>query len=593
MANDVFFTIDDERTTEQDFTPATATDVTVTVTETGRVTTPTGSGIKILYPATSCDVTINGLVLSTDDYGVYILTGTTLLGAAGRLEGRYGFLCANTATLTNHGTISGSMDGILGADDLTVINDGTITGENYGINFQTRIRPLNVTNEGTITGKYSAIYSEKSNDIVINKGLLSSTGTTTVTLGDGKDYYDATSGGRATGIVDLGSGLDTARGGDADDVFFGAEGGDLLVGNGGYNTLIGGAGADTLDGSNGISLASYERSKAGVTVDLSDESRNTGDAAGDHFIDIRSVLGSVHNDTLVGAGGNDSLWGGAGADSLTGSAGDDRLDGGTGTDTAVFSGAKASYALVKNTDGSITVTGHDGTDTLLQVEFARFDDATLDLATVTPPSPPPSDGGSSGGGSSGGSSGGGGASGGSSGGSPTPTGPVALTLIGTSRAERLTGGEGDDTLSGLARNDVLKGLAGNDRLDGGTGTDVLTGGSGKDVFVFSTKFSTKTNRDKITDFNVKDDTLWLENSLFKANKSLYATIRKGSEAKPLKLASKFFRLDKAKDSNDFFIYDRKKGVLSYDDDGSGSHKAVEIATLKKGLKLSYHDFMVI
>ena len=313
----------------------------------------------------------------------------------------------------------------------------------------------------------------------------------------------------------------------------------------------------------------------------------TGTAAAD------KLDGGYHNDTLVGAGGNDSLWGGAGADSLTGSAGDDRLDGGTGTDTAVFSGAKASYALVKNTDGSITVTGHDGTDTLLQVEFARFDDATLDLATVTPPSPPPSDGGSSGGGSSGGSSGGGGASGGSSGGSPAPTGPVALTLIGTSRAERLTGGEGDDTLSGLARNDVLKGLAGNDRLDGGTGTDVLTGGSGKDVFVFSTKFSTKTNRDKITDFNVKDDTLWLENSLFKANKSLYATIRKGSEAKPLKLASKFFRLDKAKDSNDFFIYDRKKGVLSYDDDGSGSHKAVEIATLKKGLKLSYHDFMVI
>jgi hypothetical protein len=34
-------------------------------------------------------------------------------------------------------------------------------------------------------------------------------------------------------------------------------------------------------------------------------------------------------------------------------------------------------------------------------------------------------------------------------------------------------------------------------------------------------------------------------------------------------------------------------VLSYDKDGSGSARAVEIAQLKKGLKLTYHDFYVV
>ncbi|AWM87938.1 calcium-binding protein [Microvirga sp. 17 mud 1-3] len=287
----------------------------------------------------------------------------------------------------------------------------------------------------------------------------------------------------------------------------------------------------------------------------------TGTAAAD------KLDGGYHNDTLVGAGGNDTLWGGAGAD---------RLDGGAGTDTAMFSGAKSAYGLVKNTDGSITVTGPNGTDTLQNVEIAKFDDATLDLSTVTPP--PPSDGGSSGG----------------SGGGGSPSGPVSLSLRGTARVDRLTGADGNDVIKGLAGNDMLKGLSGNDKLYGGAGKDVLYGGAGQDIFVFDAKFNKKTNLDKIADFTVKDDTLWLENSLFKANKSLYAAIKKGSEAKPAKMASKFFTVgDKAKDANDFFIYDKKTGVLSYDADGSGSKAAVEIATLKKGLKLTEKDFFFI
>ncbi|MBZ6079364.1 cadherin domain-containing protein [Microvirga puerhi] len=153
--------------------------------------------------------------------------------------------------------------------------------------------------------------------------------------------------------------------------------------------------------------------------------------------------------------------------------------------------------------------------------------------------------------------------------------------------EKTAGSAGNDVIKGGKSNDVLSGGAGNDVLWGGLGKDVLTGGAGKDVFVFDTTLNKKTNLDKIVDFSVKDDTLWLDNAVFKK-------LGKGSEAKPGKLNKAFFTIgDHAKDKNDYLIYDTKKGVLSYDADGSGKGKAVEITTLKKGLKMTYLDFMVI
>ncbi|WP_281413393.1 hypothetical protein [Microvirga sp.] len=41
------------------------------------------------------------------------------------------------------------------------------------------------------------------------------------------------------------------------------------------------------------------------------------------------------------------------------------------------------------------------------------------------------------------------------------------------------------------------------------------------------------------------------------------------------------------------IYDKAKGVLLYDVDGSGQGKAAEIATLSKKLAVTYKDFFVI
>ncbi|MGO4705513.1 M10 family metallopeptidase C-terminal domain-containing protein [Microvirga sp. 2MCAF38] len=124
--------------------------------------------------------------------------------------------------------------------------------------------------------------------------------------------------------------------------------------------------------------------------------------------------------------------------------------------------------------------------------------------------------------------------------------------------------------------DILTGNALDDKIYGGPGKDVLTGGPGKDIFVFDTKPS-KANADKVTDYTVADDTIWLDNKVMKK-------LGKGTASKPGKLSKKFFALDKAKDDNDYVIYVKKSGALLYDEDGSGAMAAVQIATLPTKLK---------
>ncbi|MEE1656932.1 cadherin domain-containing protein [Microvirga sp. CF3062] len=150
--------------------------------------------------------------------------------------------------------------------------------------------------------------------------------------------------------------------------------------------------------------------------------------------------------------------------------------------------------------------------------------------------------------------------------------------------------------------DAFYGGAGDDKLWGGYGNDTLWGGVGKDTFVFDGKLGTsktdrKVNFDTIKDYDVKNDSIWLENDLFKSNKALYAKIKKGTELAPKKLESKFFTVgDKAKQADDYFVYDAKKRVLYYDADGSGSKAAIEMATFtnNKALKnFTYKELFFI
>ncbi len=146
----------------------------------------------------------------------------------------------------------------------------------------------------------------------------------------------------------------------------------------------------------------------------------------------------------------------------------------------------------------------------------------------------------------------------------------------------LNGGNGHDTLMGGVGNDRLVGGAGNDWLYGGAGNDVLSGGAGRDVFVFNTALNAKTNKDKITDWDYRLDTIRLENAVFKALK------------KTGTLASKHFKLGAAAgDADDFIGYNGKTGDLWYDANGSKAGGQVVFANIGKNKAIFHTDFVVI
>ena len=170
---------------------------------------------------------------------------------------------------------------------------------------------------------------------------------------------------------------------------------------------------------------------------------------------------------------------------------------------------------------------------------------------------------------------------------PGPVAPVGKVLNGGRGDDVLQGEAGGDWLKGNAGNDKLFGNGGDDYLYGGIGKDVLSGGAGRDSFVFNTK-AAKSNIDKVTDFNVFDDSIYLENAIFKALGN------KGSINKPVQLKKAEFALgNKAADGSDHVIYNKKTGALFYDADGTGSQAQVQIATLSKNLKMTHKDFFVI
>lgn len=102
----------------------------------------------------------------------------------------------------------------------------------------------------------------------------------------------------------------------------------------------------------------------------------------------KPIQGTKQSDlTLTGTDGNDTIQGKDGNDYITGGKGNDNIDGGNGIDTAVYSGNFAQYQILAKGTGNdkITVTdsvaGRDGTDSLKQVEYLQFADATYNVKT--------------------------------------------------------------------------------------------------------------------------------------------------------------------------------------------------------------------
>ena len=298
---------------------------------------------------------------------------------------------------------------------------------------------------------------------------------TTVHAGNGDDRVDTST--QVDGSLFAGDdGNDTLNGGGSADVLEGGDGNDTLLGNGDRDSLDGGPGADSLSGGllddtleggtgpdvlvgdSGVDTAAYTAS-AGVTAVLGGTTGNGSslDAPGD-TIDASvealsggpgpdSLTGSDASDTLLGNAGNDNLFGGPGNDVLNPGPGVDLVIGNDGEDTASAAGSATPTTIALGvTHGSGTAADLDaGGDTI----SGDVEDA---------------EGGSG-----------------------------ADTLIGTTIANRLEGGDGFDTVSYADRtagvivdadgqpDDGAPGEGDNvlqdvEAITGGLGNDQLTGG---------------------------------------------------------------------------------------------------------------------
>jgi Ca2+-binding RTX toxin-like protein len=339
-------------------------------------------------------------------------------------------------------------------------------------------------------------------------------------------------------------------GNDLDNSIYGNSQNNVLIGGGGNDRLFGGFGADILDGGTGSDTAHYTSSsatnpatEAGLVVDLFDASSNTGDAAGDTFVSIENLVGSLFNDSLRGdnghnvldgLSGNDLLYGREGNDTLYGNHGNDYLDGGAGNDWMEGGTGDDTYIVAAALDQTVEYAG-EGTDTVRSyidwmlagnVERLELQGSsnlngtgnTLNNTLV----------GNSGNNLLNGGAGNDYMVGGAGndvyvvaaagdktiemadGGTDTVRSYIDWmlsdnverlelqgssnlkgtgntlnnTLVGNSGNNSLNGGDGNDWIVGGAGNDTLTGGVGNDTLIGGAGNDILNGGAGNDRFDF-------------------------------------------------------------------------------------------------------------
>jgi hypothetical protein len=154
---------------------------------------------------------------------------------------------------------------------------------------------------------------------------------------------------------------------------------------------------------------------------------------------------------------------------------------------------------------------------------------------------------------------------------------LSENLFGTMGKNTIRGQDGDDLILGYDGKDKLAGGNGNDKIDGGLGADKLSGGNGADTFylIWLDKV------DRITDFQSGEDILAIDSEM--AN---------GVDLFEFK-AGNFASGKRARDSNDYVLYDRSTGILRIDLDGNGSERAYKVAKLGAGTDLDVTDLIAI
>jgi Ca2+-binding RTX toxin-like protein len=361
----------------------------------------------------------------------------------------------------------------------------------------------------------------------------------------GNDYRNLIAGTSGNDVIDGKGGVDTLIGGAGNDLYIVDTAFDLILEDdgGGYDTVVARASYSLAD-----HLEALKATPGSSSVGLTGNELPNGIFGN---LGANKIQGLDGDDLLYGDGGNDNILGGEGLDVLYGGLGNDRLDGGSASDKLF--GDVGNDAL-KGADDNDSLYGGSGNDSLYggDGDDRLYGDVGADFID------------------------------GAAGNDRLYGGTESNKLLGQIGHDTLYGGVHTDTIYGGDGNDKLYGDAGNDQLDGGSGNDALSGGWGQDAFIFRSSLNAKTDVDTITDFNVQDDTIRLENKLF------------GKLIKPGGLNPDFFTIgSKAQDRNDYLVYNKNTGSLYYDPDGSGSRQAILFVKLKANLAISERDFYII
>jgi Ca2+-binding RTX toxin-like protein len=183
---------------------------------------------------------------------------------------------------------------------------------------------------------------------------------------------------------------------------------------------------------------------------------------------VENATGGSGTDALLGNDAANRLTGNAGDDTFLGRGGDDIISGGVGTDTAIYSGNRSEYAVLRESDGTFKivdrVSGRDGDDQTTSIENWQFADGTLTTAQLD-----------------------------------------ATNIVrGTAGNDDVHASSGyDGYVSTGAGDDILRGRGKDDMLIGGSGNDQLWGGGGADQFrFFGNDIEGPKDRDRIYDLTL-------------------------------------------------------------------------------------------
>jgi Ca2+-binding RTX toxin-like protein len=328
----------------------------------------------------------------------------------------------------------------------------------------------------------------------------------------------------------------------------GNSGANILSGMGGNDNLQGAGGADSMIGGDGNDL--YYIENVGDTV-----TEGNGPLSGidtiystvtlTNFANVERVV--LQGSSAINATGldgqNDQLTGNAGVNTLSGGSGNDTLDGLGGADIMI--GGDGNDSFYVDTAGD-TITEAAGAT-------AGTNDSVYSTISFT-----------------------------------NVANVERVTLAGIGNINATGFAAQNEIFFGNNGNNAINGGDGADLMSGGFGLDTLTGGLGNDTFRFDKNLNALTNKDTITDYNVANDTIQLDNAIFT---QLFATL--GNPTSTGTMHASLFGFAATIDADDRIVYNATTGELSYDINGSVAGGATVFAQLSAGLAITNLDFVVI